>query len=187
MLDKSVWENVGQVRSIALARDGNFISAVNLRRRAREHSERLHVRTPSVEEHTGLLSGGNQQKVVFAKWLDASPSVLLLDDPTRGVDVGAKAEMHILVRAVAEAGAVVLLCSTDLDELADVCDRVIVFYRGRICAELTGETLDSHNILEAMNTGSIEYRDSGDQPRETEPGSAGESVSTHGEVSPSED
>lgn len=155
MLDKSVWENVGQVRSVALARDGAFIRSTNLRRRAREHTERLRVRTPSVEERTGLLSGGNQQKVVFAKWLDASSSVLLLDDPTRGVDVGAKAEMHTLVRAVADAGAVVLLCSTDIDELADLCDRVIVFHRGRICAALSGGSLTAYAVLEAMNTGLV--------------------------------
>ncbi len=153
MLDKSVWENVGQVRSVALARDGSFIRSTRLRQRAREHTERLRVRTPSVEERTGLLSGGNQQKVVFAKWLDASPSVLLLDDPTRGVDVGAKAEMHTLIRSVADAGAVVLLCSTDIDELADVCDRVIVFHRGRVCTEFSGAGLTGHALLEAMNTG----------------------------------
>ncbi len=156
MLDKSVWENVGQVRSVALARDGAFINSMNLRRRAREATEKLRVRTPSVEEQTGLLSGGNQQKVVFAKWLDASPSVLLLDDPTRGVDVGAKAEMHALIRAVADAGAVVLLCSTDIDELVDVCDRVIVFHRGRICVEFSGASLNAHAVLEAMNTGSAD-------------------------------
>jgi ribose transport system ATP-binding protein/rhamnose transport system ATP-binding protein len=154
MLDKSVWENVGQVRSVALARDGTLIRSMKLRLRARKHTETLRVRTPSVEEQTGLLSGGNQQKVVFAKWLDASPSVLLLDDPTRGVDVGAKAEMHALIRAIADAGAVVLLCSTDIDELVSVCDRLVVFHRGRICVEIPSEELNSHDVLEAMNTGS---------------------------------
>ena len=84
----------------------------------------INIRTSSVEKTAGLLSGGNQQKVVLAKWLQTEPSVLLLDDPTRGVDIGAKAEMHGLVRSVAEAGAVVLLCSTDVDKLATLCDRV---------------------------------------------------------------
>jgi ribose transport system ATP-binding protein/rhamnose transport system ATP-binding protein len=92
---------------------------------------------------------------VFAKWLDAQPSVLLLDDPTRGVDVGAKAEMHVLIRGAAAAGAVVLLTSTDIDELAAVCDRVLVFYHGRICAELSGARLSEHAVLEAMNTGEV--------------------------------
>ena len=156
MLDKPLWENIGQVRAVALAADGRLIRGRTLRARAREHVERLQVRATSVDEHAGRLSGGNQQKVVFAKWLDAQPTVLLLDDPTRGVDVGAKAEMHVLIRGAATAGAVVLLTSTDLDELAAVCDRVLVFYRGRICAELAGERLREHAILEAMNTGSAE-------------------------------
>jgi ABC-type sugar transport system ATPase subunit len=153
MLDKPMWENAAQVRSIALARDGLHIRKRLLRARAGEHAARLNIRTSSIDKSAGLLSGGNQQKVVLAKWLQTEPSVLLLDDPTRGVDIGAKAEMHGLVRSVAEAGAVVLLCSTDIDELATLCDRVIVLHRGRVCAELSGESLRQHDILSAMNTG----------------------------------
>jgi ABC-type sugar transport system ATPase subunit len=89
------------------------------------------------------------------KWLQTQPSVLLLDDPTRGVDIGAKAEMHGLIRAVADAGAVILLCSTDLDELATLCDRVVVLHQGRVCAELSGEFQRQHDILAAMNTGAV--------------------------------
>jgi ABC-type sugar transport system ATPase subunit len=153
MLDKPLWENVGQVRAVALGRDGPVVRRRALRARARVHSARLQVRARSVDERAGRLSGGNQQKLVFAKWLDAQPSVLALDDPTRGVDVGAKAEVHELVRGAAAAGAVVLLTSTDLDELEAVCHRVLVFHRGRICAELAGERLRAHTVLEVMNTG----------------------------------
>jgi ABC-type sugar transport system ATPase subunit len=153
MLDKPLWENIGQVRAVALARDGLFVRAGRMRQHAREHIERLRVRTPNVNERAGLLSGGNQQKAVFAKWLDAQPSVLLLDDPTRGVDVGAKAEMHLLIRSAAQAGAIVLLYSTDLDELEALCERVLVFYQGQICAELAGEQLSVRTMLAAMNTG----------------------------------
>jgi ABC-type sugar transport system ATPase subunit len=155
MLDKPLWENIGQVRAVALSGDGQLVRRGKLRARAREHVERLQVRAYSVDEHAGQLSGGNQQKVVFAKWLDAQPSVLLMDDPTRGVDVGAKAEMHVLIRGAAAAGAVVLLTSTDIDELAAICDRVLVFYHGRICAELSGARLSEHAVLEAMNTGAV--------------------------------
>jgi ABC-type sugar transport system ATPase subunit len=153
MLDKPIWENVAQVRSVALAREGLLIRSRPLRRRARELVAQLEIRTSSVDEPAGSLSGGNQQKLVFAKWLNAQPSVLLLDDPTRGVDVGAKAEMHALIRAAADGGAIVLLASTDIDELAEVCDRVVVFFQGQICADLTGEVLQPHAVLEAMNTG----------------------------------
>lgn len=102
-----------------------------------------------------MLSGGNQQKLVFAKWLETEPTVMLLDDPTRGVDVGAQAEMHSLVRSLVERQAIVVLCPTDLEELATVCDRVLVFYRHRICAEFDGESLNQSKILEVMNTGSL--------------------------------
>ena len=153
MLDKPVWDNVAQVRAVALAGDGPVIRAHRLRARAREQAARLQVRPASVDAPAGALSGGNQQKVVFAKWLDAAPSVLLLDDPTRGVDVGATAEMHALIRGTATAGAVVLLTSTDLDELAGVCDRVLVFRRGRVAVELAGERLRPHALLDAMNGG----------------------------------
>jgi ABC-type sugar transport system ATPase subunit len=82
--------------------------------------------------------------------------VLLLDDPTRGVDVGAKGEMHALIRSAAKGGAIVILNSTDLDELEVLSDRALVFYRGKICAELSGAQLRVHTLLEAMNTGSVE-------------------------------
>ena len=114
----------------------------------------LRIRSRSVDQPAGSLSGGNQQKVVFAKWLDAAPSVVLLDDPTRGVDVGAKAEMHALIRSTADAGAPVLICSTDIDELASLCDRVVVLHQGRVSAVLAGGALRTHAVLEAMNQGS---------------------------------
>jgi ABC-type sugar transport system ATPase subunit len=114
---------------------------------------RLGIKTPSVDQEVGLLSGGNQQKVVFAKWLEAAPSVLLLDDPTRGIDVGAKAEIYSLLRGLSDRGAVQIVASSDPRELAAVCDEVVVFYDGRVCARLTGRHLDAHTILEVMNTG----------------------------------
>jgi ABC-type sugar transport system ATPase subunit len=153
MLDKSLWENIGQIRAVGLGAGGVVVRASDLRRRARAHVDGLRIRCESVDQSAGSLSGGNQQKVVFAKWLDATPSVVLLDDPTRGVDVGAKAEMHVLIRSTATAGAPVLICSTDLDELESLCDRVVVLHQGHVSAELAGETLRAHAILEAMNAG----------------------------------
>jgi ABC-type sugar transport system ATPase subunit len=155
MLDKPVWDNIAQVRAIALHRDGSLLRADRLRERARTYVERLGISTPSVNQEVGRLSGGNQQKVVFAKWLEAEPSVLLLDDPTRGIDVGAKAEIYGLMRELAERGIVQVLASTDPRELATVCDRVFVFYSGRVCAVLEPPRLDAHTILEVMNTGEL--------------------------------
>jgi ABC-type sugar transport system ATPase subunit len=150
MQDKPLWQNVAQVRSVALAADGYLLRRATLRDRARRRVEQLAIRTSGVDQLVGMLSGGNQQKVVLAKWLEATPSTLLLDDPTRGVDVGAKAEMHELIR-MASARSAVLLYSTDLDELVSMCDRVLVFRRGRIAAELAGADLDRHRILTEMN------------------------------------
>jgi ABC-type sugar transport system ATPase subunit len=153
MLDKSIWENVGQVRSVALRRDGAVVRAGELRSRADAHVGRLGIRTPSVDQEVGMLSGGNQQKVVFAKWLEAAPTVLLLDDPTRGIDIGAKAEIYTLLRALSEQGTIQVVASPDARELAAICDEVVVFYGGRVCAQLRGQHLDAHTILEVMNTG----------------------------------
>jgi ABC-type sugar transport system ATPase subunit len=155
MLDKPIWENIAQIRAVGLAAAGPVIRTKDLRDRAKVQVERLRVRTASVDQDAGSLSGGNQQKVVFAKWLDAQPTVVLLDDPTRGVDVGAKSEMHALIRSTAEAGVPVLICSTDIDELASLCDRVVVIHQGRAAGELTGDALTTHAVLEAMNTGEL--------------------------------
>jgi ABC-type sugar transport system ATPase subunit len=155
MLDKPVWDNSIQVRTVALGHDGSFLWASRLRARALAQVRRLRINTPSVNQEIGYLSGGNQQKVVFAKWLDAAPSVLLLDDPTRGIDVGAKAEIYSLMRDLARQGIVQVLASTDPRELAIVCDRVFVFHTGRLCATLEAANLNAHTILEVMNTGEM--------------------------------
>jgi ABC-type sugar transport system ATPase subunit len=153
MLDKPLWENIVQVRSMAMAKDGWLLRQSALVSRAAGHMGRLQIKAPSPTVTAGSLSGGNQQKVVLAKWLDNAPSTILLDDPTRGVDVGARAEIHALLRGSARAGAVVLLYSTDLEELVSACDRVLVFYRGSICGELTGVRRNASAMLQLMNTG----------------------------------
>jgi ABC-type sugar transport system ATPase subunit len=153
MLDKPIWENIVQVRTMGMMRDGRFLRIRGLQARAQELARALAVRTPSVMINAGKLSGGNQQKVVIAKWLDSEPTTILLDDPTRGVDVGARVEINGLLHAAAARGAVVIFLSTDLEELATACHRVVVFYRGSICGELSGPSLEATAILRLMNTG----------------------------------
>ena len=150
MLDATVAANITSVGWLA-RRDGGFL----LRRTrataiARRHITDLRIRAEP-DDVVGTLSGGNQQKVVFAKWLQAEPAVILLDDPTRGVDVGAKAEMHQIIRGLAASGKIVLMCSTDQAELAEISDRVVVFRRGRVSTELSGDALSEHLLLHAMN------------------------------------
>ncbi|MFL6124767.1 sugar ABC transporter ATP-binding protein [Actinophytocola sp.] len=153
MLDIPVWDNVSVVSSGALGRYGPLPGRRRLVAAAERLVRRLRIRADSVHDLVGRLSGGNQQKVVFAKWLAAEPDVVLLDDPTRGVDVGAKADMHEIIRELAAAGRVVLISSTDPDELVELCDRVAVFHRGRLCAELSGHELTQAALLHAEATG----------------------------------
>ena len=156
MLDKPIWENIVQVRSMGMARDGAFLSTATLRARAGDLAAKVGVKTLTVDAAAGSLSGGNQQKVVLAKWLDIAPEVLLLDDPTRGVDVGAREEINQILRKTASDGAVVIYLSTDLEELVAGCDRVMVFYQGHICAELSGAELSAQRLSQLMNTGAME-------------------------------
>jgi ribose transport system ATP-binding protein len=99
-------------------------------------ADQLQVRAPSSSVAAGTLSGGNQQKVVLAKWLHTDAEVLILDEPTRGIDVGAKREIYRLMRDLADRGAAVLMISSELPEVIGVCDRILVMHEGRLAGEL---------------------------------------------------
>jgi ribose transport system ATP-binding protein len=122
-------------------------------RRSREWASKvareLDIRTPSVETTVGQLSGGNQQKVVIGKWLRSTLQVLILDEPTRGVDVGARAEIYRIIREFAAKGAGVLVISSDNEELPGLCDRVLVMVEGRIAEELAGSRITQEALLSA--------------------------------------
>ncbi|SFS67527.1 monosaccharide ABC transporter ATP-binding protein, CUT2 family (TC 3.A.1.2.-) [Sulfitobacter marinus] len=111
--------------------------------------ELLQIKVGSADDPVETLSGGNQQKVVIAKWLMLNPDIILLNDPTRGIDVGTKQEIYRLMRDLVEAGKSVLLYSTDYAELIGCCDRVCVMYDGRIVSELEGDTLTEEAIVAA--------------------------------------
>ncbi len=149
-LDDPIWQNVAIVRTAALRLGGFVTRAGVLQERARQRIAELHVRARSPHAAVAELSGGNQQKVVFAKWLEARPSVFLLDDPTRGVDVGAKSEMYDVLTGLADGGAAVLMASSDLAELALVCDRIVTVHSGRVTGEVSGEQASEHVLLEAI-------------------------------------
>lgn len=152
MLDRSVADNITQVRSLTQGHDGFLLSPGRRDATASRWCDELGIVHASTAQPVRGLSGGNQQKVVFAKWLEAEPEVVLLDDPTRGVDVRARQEMHDLIRRLAGRGAVVLLTSTDYQELAVVADRVVIFHDGRPREELSGDRLTEARILAAVNT-----------------------------------
>jgi ABC-type sugar transport system ATPase subunit len=117
--------------------------------------QRLGIVADSPRQRVGRLSGGNQQKAVLAKWLAIEPPVVLLDDPLRGVDVGAKDEIKQIVRELAAAGRTVLFRSSELLDYFGVCDRVVVFWSGRIVGERPLADIDEHLLLEAINTGVV--------------------------------
>jgi ribose transport system ATP-binding protein len=116
----------------------------------REHFHMLRVRTPSIDTPVAGLSGGNQQKVVLARWLAANAKILLLDEPTRGVDVGAKAEIHALIGDLAARGAAVLLISSELPELLSLSTRILVLRAGRLVGELPGAAATQDGLLRLM-------------------------------------
>ena len=122
------------------------------RRKEREIVEsfvdRLRIQTPSVEQEVGKLSGGNQQKVVLARWLAVKPKVLILDEPTRGIDVGAKAEIYRLIDDLANQGIAIIFISSEMPEILGLSDRIYVMQNGRITGELDGKSATEEDILE---------------------------------------
>lgn len=109
--------------------------------------ERLQIRLSSADQRAKSLSGGNQQKVVFAKWLGISPEVLILDEPTRGVDVGAKKEIYSIMNELAERGVAILMVSSELPEVIGMADRVLVMHEGRLTGELNKEEMTQERIM----------------------------------------
>jgi ribose transport system ATP-binding protein len=107
----------------------------------------LAIKVADTDAPVGALSGGNQQKVVIAKWLMTAPQIILLNDPTRGIDVGTKQEIYRLLRKLADEGAAILLYSTDYAELIGCCDRVLVLYDGAIRRELGGSDITEHTLI----------------------------------------
>lgn len=117
------------------------------RRLAEGYAERLRVRMTDVDQLANALSGGNQQKVVFAKWLASEPRVLILDEPTRGIDIGAKVEVHRIISELAASGLAILLISSDLPEVLAMSDRIIVLHEGAITAELSRDEASEERVM----------------------------------------
>jgi ribose transport system ATP-binding protein len=146
MLPMSVRDN------ISFAAIGNFARASVIDRAAEtaaiaEMIKLLAIKTANIDLPVAALSGGNQQKVVIGKWLMTKPRIILLSDPTRGIDVGTKQELYQLMRQLADDGAAILFYSTDYDELIGCCDRVLVLYNGVVSRTLEGADLNERNLI----------------------------------------
>jgi ribose transport system ATP-binding protein len=147
LLDVSIAGNISLANMTAFA----FAGLVSVRREiqnAEAEKRKLNIRAPTVMAPVDSLSGGNQQKVVLAKWLSMKPSVIIFDEPTRGVDVGAKAEIYALMGGLADAGVAILMISSDLEEVIGVSDRVAVMHEGAITGILPRDRLSEETIMQ---------------------------------------
>ncbi|MDR3080584.1 MAG: sugar ABC transporter ATP-binding protein [Streptomyces sp.] len=146
VLDATVQENLGLVTLGRSTRAG-FVDRAGQRRAAERISGQLKVRMAGLHQHVGTLSGGNQQKVVIGKWLLADTKVLILDEPTRGIDVGAKVEIYQLINELTASGHAVLMISSDLPEVLGMSDRVLVMSQGRIAGELAAHEATQDAVM----------------------------------------
>jgi len=146
-----VRENIASASLASLSRM-SFISRLRERDLARKHSSQLNLRASAIDVAVGTLSGGNQQKVVLARWLARKPRILILDEPTRGVDVGAKAEIYHLIRSIAAEGVAVVVISSELTEVLGVADRIVVLREGHGVGEIQAEDATEQKIM-ALATG----------------------------------
>jgi L-arabinose transport system ATP-binding protein len=145
-MERSVRDNTSQV-VLDRVRRLRVVNRAAERRLVQEFTNRLRVRTPSLEQQVSKLSGGNQQKVVLARWLARRPAVLILDEPTRGIDVGAKAEIYDIIQDLAHSGVALLVISSDLPEVLGLADRIVVLQNGHITGELAKEDATEEAVL----------------------------------------
>jgi ribose transport system ATP-binding protein len=146
ILDSTIQENV-TLPALSQYAVAGLISREAEQKITTEMCEKLNIKAPSIETRVGNLSGGNQQKVVLAKWLSLSPKVLIFDEPTRGIDVGAKAEIYELMRRLAESGVAIIMISSDMEEILGESDRVAVMHEGVITGVLEREQCSEEAIM----------------------------------------
>jgi rhamnose transport system ATP-binding protein len=146
VIEASIARNAASTRLRSLARLGLLFGGAE-RRLAQEWTARLQTRYASLDDPVARLSGGNQQKVVLAKWLSTQPRVLIVDEPTRGIDVATKAEVHRLMSDLAAEGVAIVMVSSELPEVLGMADRVLVMREGRLVAEIPRERADEESVM----------------------------------------
>ncbi len=148
----SVMDNMLMTKMESAFQNGLFSSA-KAEQLCSQYIGDLDIKTPSSKQRVKFLSGGNQQKVVLAKWLNAAPEIIILDEPTRGIDVNAKSEIYKLIVQLAKSGKAIIFVSSELPELIGLCDRVIVMHEGRISGELSKNDLNQADIMRLATGG----------------------------------
>ena len=145
-LSGTVNDNIGMVAIKKLLTNGLYNKA-KAHKASQEYIEKLNIKTPSVNQIVGNLSGGNQQKVVIAKWLLNEPDIIILDEPTRGIDVGAKRDIYLLLGNLVQQGKAVIMISSEIPELMGICDRILVMCEGNYSGEVQREEFSQERIM----------------------------------------
>lgn len=148
-LRMSVQDNMQMAKLKAFSRFG-FVDTSQSHRVYETYQKKLAIATTGPQQEVINLSGGNQQKVVLGKWLSVGPKLLILDEPTRGIDVGSKAQIHQIIASLAESGLAVLVISSEMPEIIGVSNRVYTITRGRLTGELTGDDITEHNLIHGI-------------------------------------
>jgi len=130
---------------------GPFVSSGAEMEIYEQYREKLEIKSPSWRQTVGVLSGGNQQKIVIGKWLSMKPRVLIVDEPTRGIDVGSKSEIHNLLRELAAQGYAVIVISSEMPEVLRVSDRIVAMYHGRIMREFSADDVTEDSLVQAIS------------------------------------
>ena len=149
VLSDTIARNTTMAKMNKIANKG-IIDFVKEKKVAQEYVEAMKTKTPSVDQAVGNLSGGNQQKVLLSKWMFAEPDVLILDEPTRGIDVGAKYEIYCIMNDMVKQGKAVVMISSELPELLGMCDRIYVMNEGEVVGEFMAEEATQEKIMSAI-------------------------------------
>lgn len=155
VLDRNIAENMDYVLRTK-NKVGNVLSPMKVKVRAEDNIRRLRIVCSGPTQLAKNLSGGNQQKVVLAKWLSADPEIFIVDEPTRGIDVGARSEIYDIIKDLAASGKTIIVVSSDMIEVLSICHRVIVMHEGKITGEYTGDARTEENIMQsAVNVAAV--------------------------------
>ena len=148
VLKNSILFNITLPSQKLFKKAGLFINLKKEKKSAQEFSDQLKIKSAGLSQNADRLSGGNQQKVVLAKWLMTQPDVLIMDEPTRGIDVGAKFEIYLLINEMCKQGKSVIMVSSEMPEILGMSDRIVVFSNKKLVGQMSKDEYDQEKILE---------------------------------------
>ncbi|OON94584.1 MAG: D-xylose ABC transporter ATP-binding protein [Candidatus Epulonipiscium fishelsonii] len=155
LLDYSIRENISLTNLETISSKYGIINSTKEKELANQSSDNFKIRSAGIEQRTDGLSGGNQQKVVFAKWVASNPRILILDEPTRGVDIGAKKEIYSIMNELTKMGVAIILVSSELPEIIGMSDRVVVIHEGKLAGIIEKENITEENIMTLATGGKL--------------------------------